>query len=504
MKIVELIIDEEAEVFGIEAISLVDRPAIELDFVALKDQKVQFAEMDEDKRILMGPALVPDKPIYRKNASGEFYVYFSKATVRRAAELYLQHGNQARHTLEHEHAINGLTVVESWLVEDKDRDKSAVYGLDVPVGTWMVAVKVDNESIWQEWVKEQKVKGFSIEGYFADKMQQKEEQTDMGYDVVDAVLNLLEMESYSDYPDAVVNNAKRGIELNEKEGNKCATQVGKVRAQQLSQRKPLTRETIERMANYLSRAEVYYDEGGPTDCGYISYLLWGGKAGKRWADAKVREFKTMSALEQVAVEIMAQTALQSKVIDDKTAIIDDRLAYSTREAAEVAAKDIGCEGSHTHEFEGRTWYMPCKEHNLAEVGPRGGVKRSKKAPKSDTPNKTPKRGSDKNKPGAAASEGKVKVPEKVNKILQDKSDNFNERYKEKLGYGVSVAKLRVVYQRGVGAFQTSHSPNVSSSQQWGLARVNAFLYLVKNGRPENAKYTTDYDLLPAKHPKSKK
>ena len=450
MKIVELIIDEEAEVFGIEAISLVDRPAIELDFVALKDQKVQFAEMDEDKRILMGPALVPDKPIYRKNASGEFYVYFSKATVRRAAELYLQHGNQARHTLEHEHAINGLTVVESWLVEDKDKDKSAVYGLDVPVGTWMVAVKVDNESIWQEWVKEQKVKGFSIEGYFADKMQKEEEQTDMGYDVVDAVLNLLEMESYSDYPDAVVNNAKRGIELNEKEGNKCATQVGKVRAQQLSQRKPLTRETIERMANYLSRAEVYYDEGGPSDCGYISYLLWGGKAGKRWADAKVREFKTMSALEQVAVEIMAE------------------------------------------------------QYEAAEVGPRGGVKRSKKAPKSDTPNKNPKRGSDKNKPGAAASEGKVKVPEKVNKILQDKSDNFNERYKEKLGYGVSVAKLRVVYQRGVGAFQTSHSPNVSSSQQWGLARVNAFLYLVKNGRPENAKYTTDYDLLPAKTPQGKK
>ncbi len=450
MKIVELIIDEEAEVFGIEAISLVDRPAIELDFVALKDEKVQFAEMDEDKRILMGPALVPDKPIYRKNASGEFYVYFSKSTVRRAAELYLQHGNQARHTLEHEHAINGLTVVESWLVEDKDRDKSAVYGLDVPVGTWMVAVKVDNESIWQEWVKEQKVKGFSIEGYFADKMQKQEEQTEMGYDVVDAVLNLLEMESYSDYPDAVVNNAKRGIELNEKEGNKCATQVGKVRAQQLSQRKALTRDTIERMANYLSRAEVYYDEGGPSDCGYISYLLWGGKAGKRWADAKVREFKTMSALEQVAVEIMAE------------------------------------------------------QYKAAEVGPRGGVKRSKKAPKSDTPNKNPKRGSDKNKPGAAASEGKVKVPEKVNKILQGKSDDFNERYKEKLGYGVSVAKLRVVYQRGVGAFQTSHSPKVSSSQQWALARVNAFLYLVRNGKPENAKYTTDYDLLPAKHPKAEK
>jgi len=311
MKIVELIIDEEAEVFGIEAISLVDRPAIELDFVALKDQKVTFAEVDNDKRILMGPALVPDKPIYRKNAEGEFYVYFSKDTVRRAAELYLQQGRQTAHTLEHEHAINGLTVVESWLVEDKDKDKSAVYDLDVPVGTWMVAVKVENEAIWQDWVKEGKVKGFSIEGYFADKMQKQEEETAMGYDVVDAVLNVLELETYSDYPDAVVNNAKRGIELNEKEGNKCATQTGKVRAQQLAKRQPLSRETVQRMASYLARAEVYYDNGDPSECGYISYLLWGGKAGKRWADAKVREFQTLSELEKVAVQIMADNEKKS-------------------------------------------------------------------------------------------------------------------------------------------------------------------------------------------------
>ena len=186
MRIVELIIDEEAEMYGIDAISLVDRPAIELDFIALKEARVQFAEADADKRILIGPALVPDKPIYRKNGEDEFYVYFSKSTVRRAAELYLKHGNQANHTLEHEHTINGLTVVESWMVEDKQKDKSAVYGLDVPVGTWMVAVKVDNEAIWQEWVKEGKVKGFSIEGYFADKLK-KNQDDEMLHEVVRAI-----------------------------------------------------------------------------------------------------------------------------------------------------------------------------------------------------------------------------------------------------------------------------------------------------------------------------
>lgn len=193
MRIVELIIDEDAELYGIDAISLVDRPAIELDFIALKEARVQFAEADADKRILIGPALVPDKPIYRRSGEEEFYVYFSKSTVRLAAELYLKHGNQANHTLEHEHTINGLTVVESWMVEDKQKDKSAIYGLDVPVGTWMVAVKVDNEAIWQEWVKEGKVKGFSIEGYFANKVQPnqmlrpKSQEDEMLHEVVRAI-----------------------------------------------------------------------------------------------------------------------------------------------------------------------------------------------------------------------------------------------------------------------------------------------------------------------------
>ena len=297
MRIVELIIDEDAEMYGIDAISLVDRPAIELDFIALKEQRVDFAEADTDKRILVGPALVPDKPIYRKNGDDEFYVYFSKGTVRKAAELYLKHGNQANHTLEHEHNINGLTVVESWMVEDKEKDKSSYYGLDVPVGTWMVAVKVDNEAIWQEWVKEGKVKGFSIEGYFVDKMK-KNSEDEMLSQLAKAIVKTdkrtksgtrVVMESYSDYPDGVKNNAKRGIELNDKNGNKCATQVGKVRAQQLAQGEPISLDTVKRMASYLSRAEEYYDEGDTSACGTISYLLWGGKAGLRWAESKLKE-----------------------------------------------------------------------------------------------------------------------------------------------------------------------------------------------------------------------
>ena len=96
------------------------------------------------------------------------------------------------------------------------------------------------------------------------------------------------------------------------------------------------------------------------------------------------------------------------------------------------------------------------------------------------------------------------MPATVLKSLQKKADDFNEKYKDKLGYGTTVGQLKSVYQRGVGAFQTSHSPNVKSAEQWGQARVNAYLYLLKNKRPQNPKYITDYDLLPAKHPKSPK
>jgi hypothetical protein len=142
------------------------------------------------------------------------------------------------------------------------------------------------------------------------------------------------------------------------------------------------------------------------------------------------------------------------------------------------------------------------EEEFAEVGERGGIRESDKAPKSDTPNKNPK-GEGTAKGDASTTKG-AEVSAKVEEILQNKSDEFNEKYKDKLGYGVNKGMLKSVYQRGVGAFNTSHSPAVKSAEQWALARVNAFLYLVKNGRPENAKYTTDYDLLPSGHPKKDK
>ena len=364
MEIIELILDENEEMTGIEAVSIVENPAIESDFIALASEEVQLAKIDEEKKLLMGAALIPNKPIYRKRNDTDFYVYFSKDTVRRASEMFFQNGNQNNATLEHDMEVKGLTVVESWIVEDNKMDKSTMYGLNVPNGTWMISMKVNNEEVWEEHVKENKVKGFSIEGYFADRAKISRdsvkdemtaiENTEAEY-ILSQVKNVLTnekitLESYNDYPKSVSNNAKRGRELNEKVNNKCATDVGKIRSADLSAKRKLTVPTIKRMYSYLSRAETYYDPSDTKACGTISYLLWGGKAGLSWSRSKLKQ--------------LGEINLESVVVDEYFAIIDDRLAYSTKEKALEMAKNIGCEGMHEHEFEGKIWYMPCEKHQI--------------------------------------------------------------------------------------------------------------------------------------------
>lgn len=375
MKIVELIIDEFAE-DGVEAISVVETPAIEENFIALKSQEFLFKKIDEDKRILMGPILIPNKPIYRNNGEEDYYIYFSRDTVRKASELYLKAGNQSNATLEHAMKIGGLTLVESWIVEDKEKDKSKLYGMDVPLGTWFGAMKVDNEEVWQDFVKTGKVKGFSIEGYFADKMDRpKEPINDFSTDdylasleekEAELILSVIRssidsnfkdaeatiLETFTDYPTSVKNNAKKGLKMNESVNNKCATQVGKVRAQQLSQGKGISKETIKRMYSYLSRAEEYYDPNDSKACGTISYMLWGGKAALGWSRNKLREMGELD-LEEIVVPV-----------NDEYIIIDNRLAYASQEVAEAAAEDLGCQGFHTYDVEGVTWFMPCEFHAL--------------------------------------------------------------------------------------------------------------------------------------------
>ena len=192
----------------------------------------------------------------------------------------------------------------------------------------------------------------------------------------------------------------------------------------MASKSAITVSTIKRMRSFLARhaGDLESSKSYSDGCGKLMYDAWGGKAGLRWAESKLKSI--------------------------------------------------------------------------------GEIKAEMKAPNSDTPNPDPKgegtaKGNAKGKTGA-------KVSAKDRETLKKKSDEFNKKYKDKLGYGVTVGVLASVFQRGLGAFNTSHSPKVRSASQWAFARVNAYLYLMRNGRPQNPKYTTDYDLLPKKHPKAKK
>ena len=269
-------------------------------------------------------------------------------------------------------------------------------------------------------------------------------------------------ETYDDYPKEASENACRVLRWIDEHGRDEVSgmeRTGLARANSLCKREKISTETIGRMAAFERHRKnsVISPEfkGTPwKDKGYVAWLAWGGDAGIEWAQRK---------LDQLAKEMSVDVSSLSPYVSQTGKTISE---------------------------------------SMAEVGERGAIKPSKKAPKSDTKNPNPK-GEGSAKGDASTTRG-AKVDKETEKTLKEKSDDWNERYKEKRGYGTNVGMLKAVYQRGLGAYNVSHSPNVSSSKQWAMARVNAFLLLMKDGRPQNKKYTGDFDLLPKKHPKSEK
>ena len=300
-KIIELVIDENDETSGIDAVSVVSSPAIEENFIALKKHEVELKEIDAEKRILMGAALVPNKHIYRRNEKDEeYYIYFSEKTVRKASELFLMRSNQNNATYEHKDKLEGLSVVESWIIDDEKSDKSRLYGFDLPKGTWMISMKVNNDEVWKD-VKEGKVKGFSIEGYFADKyeMSLKDESNELQIEaeLIEKLKELIlkaesyTLESYTDYPEAAKENAKIALRYAEENGwGDCGTAVGKARANQLANGEAISEETIARMASFERQRQNSDKELGD-GCGRLMWLAWGGDEGVEWAQRKLEQIR---------------------------------------------------------------------------------------------------------------------------------------------------------------------------------------------------------------------
>ena len=298
-KLIELIIDEEEDAFGVEAISLVKYPAIEHNWVFFSKDKhkkmLTLAEVNEEQKTIVGPALIPDKeiPRYEEETDEEYHVYFSKETVKQASELFLKHNRANMHTFEHATPVEGVTVVESWLVSNPEMDKSNLYSMDVPEGTWMVRLKIENEEVW-ETIKEGKVQGLSIEGYFVDKIEK---------------MSRVEMESYSDYPDSVKNNAQAVLDYVDENGwGGCGTDVGKQRANQLAKGEAISLETVKRMKSYLERhaGDLDSSSGYGDGCGKLMYDAWGGKSALSWAESTInkaeKEKENMSEEEEVHLD----------------------------------------------------------------------------------------------------------------------------------------------------------------------------------------------------------
>lgn len=170
----ELVIGDEED--GSFALSLVQNPAIQSNFVYFntegKKEVVRFATADEEQQTIVGPILVPDLNIIRLKEDGKtpYYVKFSKDTVRKIAQKYIKDNNANNITLEHAQSVNGVSLVESWIVDSSQYDKAKAYGLSVKPGTWMGVFKVDNPKIWNDYVKTGKVKGISLEGLFTHEL----------------------------------------------------------------------------------------------------------------------------------------------------------------------------------------------------------------------------------------------------------------------------------------------------------------------------------------------
>lgn len=163
MKVYEAVF-KEGETEGVYALSVVENPAMEDTWITLSEQpqKIELELADEKKRLLLGAALIPNKKIYRNIDGNEFYITFSEETIEKLAHNFFKEQNNNNSSLEHEVKLEGMSVVEGWIVEDTLKDKSANYGKQYPKGTFVTMMKVDNDDMWQKALNGE-IKGFSID-----------------------------------------------------------------------------------------------------------------------------------------------------------------------------------------------------------------------------------------------------------------------------------------------------------------------------------------------------
>lgn len=166
--IYEALIDEDdKDSTGMRFVSIVDDPAIEIKGMffnkegALKN--LEFKTIS-DQQMICGPALIPDKNIFRSDEDGEYYIRFSKDTVRKMVEKFNRNSNNKSINVDHSNVMVDAFIMENWIVQDSVYDKSKFYGFNLPVGSWFVCMKILDQKFWDDQVKKGGKYSFSIEG----------------------------------------------------------------------------------------------------------------------------------------------------------------------------------------------------------------------------------------------------------------------------------------------------------------------------------------------------
>jgi hypothetical protein len=192
MKTYEAVFDAE-ENSGVYAISLVENPAMEGIMIALSKQEIQFKEINKEERKVLGLVLEPNKPIYRNQGGEEFNIVFSEQVIKDLSYNFFKSGFHKNSTLEHDskNKIEGVTFVESWIVEDSEKDKSANFGFSYPKGSWLAVMKIDNDDVWENYVKSGKVQGFSIDAMLSLKEVNLKSEFNMSKEVEKTFLDVL-------------------------------------------------------------------------------------------------------------------------------------------------------------------------------------------------------------------------------------------------------------------------------------------------------------------------
>jgi len=668
VKIIELFVDEEQDAI-LQSISIVEKPAIEREFMYFSEdgrQMLYFQEI-EDQRIVVSPAMIPDKMIARKDKDGSiYYVYFSKDTVAKASEYLMKYNKQSHSNINHQRIYsNDMYVMESWIKESQN-DKSTDYGFgDLPEGTWFVKFRILNDDVWNK-IKSGELKGLSVEGDFVVGVEKYEEafgnikkkysQVRSKYSraykglaeeeksKLDEILYLVELvnqdayatpeeavkrskalglkgeirsqynestgfiyylpgpdqalyeaallkevdmeievgslpnyvnqgetgakalsqyefaETYTDYPESASNNAKKALEWRDKYPNEIqgGTQIGWTRANQLANRRPISEETIARMASFArhrQNAEVDPAKKDKpwTDAGYVAWLIWGGETGVSWATDKLERIRRQNMAEEdlnidvfgyptrffyicpgaiATFEHIKQMNPPEDVIGmaRSAAVQADRVFQIEKEVQDAGVatmdqlseavvlvedyKDIFAEIDKILGMEHDISYMDGHIETIKSYLPEEFAFAPQPASgnKGDRPlARIPKEergrtGSAKNEPGdSTTTRGGVEVSAEVESTLRDKIAKHNEANPQD-SQKATLGMLKAVWRRGAGAYSVGTPGKRGMTRaQWSMARVNSFLNILAGNRSGYDKdYNQDNDLLPAGHPKSSK